>query len=60
MRTRVEAAKTLLLTSPNSTAAVAEAVGYGDVSQLNRTFRQLTGASPAAWRRANGAQNSTN
>jgi AraC family transcriptional regulator len=60
MRTRVEAAKTLLLTSPNSTAAVAEAVGYGDVSQLNRTFRQLTGASPAAWRRANGAHNSTN
>lgn len=60
MHTRVEAAKTLLLTSPNSTAVVAEAVGYGDVSQLNRTFRQLTGASPAAWRRANGAHNSTN
>jgi AraC-like DNA-binding protein len=60
MHTRVEAAKTLLLTSQSSTAAVAEAVGYGDVSQLNRTFRQLTGASPAAWRRANGAHNSTN
>jgi AraC-like DNA-binding protein len=60
MHTRVEAAKTLLLTSQNSTAVVAEAVGYGDVSQLNRTFRQLTGASPAAWRRANGAHNSTN
>lgn len=58
--TRIEAAKTLLLTSRNSTAAIAEAVGYGDVSQLNRTFRQLTGASPAAWRRANDAHNPTN
>lgn len=60
MHTRVEAAKTLLLTSQTSTASVAEAVGYGDVSQLNRTFRQLTGATPAAWRRANSAHNSTN
>ena len=60
---RLEAAKTLLLTSQNSTATVAEAVGYGDVSQLNRMFRQHTGASPAAWRRAQPAkiaQNPTN
>jgi AraC-like DNA-binding protein len=60
MQARVEAAKSLLLTSRYSTASVAEAVGYSDVSQLNRSFRQFTGASPAAWRRANGAQFSTN
>jgi AraC-like DNA-binding protein len=60
MHARVEAAKTLLLSSQTSTAAIAEAVGYGDVSQLNRCFRQLTGTSPAAWRRANGAHNATN
>jgi AraC-like DNA-binding protein len=52
---RVGAAKKLLLTSQHSMAAIAEAVGYGDVSQLNRTFRKLTGVSPAAWRRAHSA-----
>lgn len=60
MHTRVEAAKSLLLTTRQAIAHVAEAVGYADVSQLNRTFRQLTGASPAAWRRANDASSSTN
>jgi AraC-like DNA-binding protein len=60
MHTRVEAAKSLLLTSRRAISAVAEAVGYADVSQLNRTFRQLTGTSPAAWRRANDASSSTN
>jgi AraC-like DNA-binding protein len=60
MHTRLEAAKSLLLTTRHSSASVAEAVGYADVSQLNRTFRQLTGTSPAAWRRANGASSSTN
>ena len=60
MRTRVDAAKSLLLTSRSSIAAIAETVGYADVSQLNRAFRQLTNTSPAAWRRANGASFSTN
>jgi len=60
MHTRVEAAKSLLLTTRHAITTVAEAVGYADVSQLNRTFRQLTGTSPAAWRRANHASSSTN
>lgn len=60
MHTRVEAAKSLLLTTRHAIAAVAESVGYADVSQLNRTFRQLTGTSPAAWRRANDAPSSPN
>jgi AraC-like DNA-binding protein len=60
IQTRVEAAKALLLTSRQSVAKIAEAVGYADVSQLNRTFRELMGTSPAAWRRANDASSSTN
>ncbi len=60
MHTRVEAAKSLLLMSREGIAALAEAVGYADVSQLNRSFRQLTGTSPAAWRRANDAPSSAN
>jgi AraC-like DNA-binding protein len=60
MHTRVEAAKSLLLTTRHAITVVAEAVGYADVSQLNRTFRQFTGTSPAAWRRANHAPSSTN
>jgi AraC-like DNA-binding protein len=60
MHTRVEAAKSLLLTTRQAIATIAEAVGYADVSQLNRTFRQLMGTSPAAWRRANDASSSTN
>jgi AraC-like DNA-binding protein len=60
MHARVEAAKSLLLMSSQSTAAIAETVGYSDVSQLNRAFRRLGGTSPAAWRSANGAHSSTN
>ena len=60
MHTRVEAAKSLLLTTRHAIATIAEAVGYADVSQLNRTFRQLMGTSPAGWRRANDASSSTN
>lgn len=60
MHTRVEAAKSLLLTTRHAIVTVAEAVGYADVSQLNRSFRQLTGTSPAAWRRANDASSSAN
>lgn len=60
MHTRVEAAKSMLLTTRHSITTVAEAVGYADVSQLNRSFRQFAGTSPAAWRRANHASSSTN
>jgi AraC-like DNA-binding protein len=60
MHARVEAAKSLLLTTRHAIATIAETVGYADVSQLNRTFRQLMGTSPAAWRRANDASSSTN
>jgi len=52
---RVEAAKQHLLSSEASVRAVAEQVGYADVSQLNRHFRRETGLSPDSWRRANKA-----
>lgn len=50
---RIDAAKLLLVSSAQSVSAIAACVGYGDVSQLNRQFRQTTGASPDAWRRTN-------
>jgi AraC-like DNA-binding protein len=51
--TRLEAAKLRLLSSREPVSAVAEAVGYTDVSQLNRRFRQQYGISPRGWRLAN-------
>jgi AraC-like DNA-binding protein len=51
--TRIEAAKLRLLSSRDTLGTIAEAVGYADVSQLNRQFRKTTGASPDSWRRAN-------
>jgi AraC-like DNA-binding protein len=51
--TRIEAAKLRLLSSRDTVSAIAEAVGYADVSQLNRQFRKMMGASPDTWRRSN-------
>jgi AraC-like DNA-binding protein len=59
-RARIDAAKLLLLTCAHTVSAIAMSVGYADVSQLNRQFRQATGMSPHAWRRANKASHSTN
>jgi AraC-like DNA-binding protein len=53
---RIEAAKQKLVSSSDSVSAIAEAIGYADVSQLNRQFRQATGIAPGAWRRANRAR----
>nr|WP_245310704.1 helix-turn-helix domain-containing protein [Bradyrhizobium valentinum] len=37
-----------------SIADVTLAVGFSDVSQLNRMFRKLIGVTPTAFRRENG------
>jgi AraC-like DNA-binding protein len=50
-RYRVDKAKSLLLDSSNSIAAVAAACGFADQSHLTRVFSRLVGDSPAAWRR---------
>ena len=60
IHTRVDAAKLQLVSSDVPVSHIAEAVGYSDVSQLNRHFRRVTGYSPDAWRRANKARHPAN
>jgi AraC-like DNA-binding protein len=53
---RIEKAKPLLQHPNLRVSQVALEVGFGSVSQFNRTFKRLTGRSPGAWRaRANPA-----
>ncbi len=49
--TRILESCTLLRSTEESVAAVAERVGYGSVSSYNRHFAELIGQPPARWRR---------
>jgi transcriptional regulator GlxA family with amidase domain len=48
---RIEEAKQLLERDGQSVERIAEAVGYGDVRAFRRLFRNMTGLSPAEYRR---------
>lgn len=48
---RIRRAQALLLNGTGSLDDIAEATGFADGVHLGRTFRKLTGATPAAWRR---------
>ncbi len=48
---RVQAAQSLLATTSRTLADIAVAVGYTDQSHLTRRFREVTGMTPAAWRK---------
>jgi AraC-like DNA-binding protein len=50
-QTRVEAAKTLVVTSPLPLRAIASMVGLVDEFHLSRVFRSLTGHAPSMLRR---------
>lgn len=50
-RCRVEAARTLLLTTPLPLKAIARQVGFSDEYHFSRTFRQFTGVPPTRMRR---------
>ena len=50
LQARVERAKDLLLNTNKGLQDVAEATGFADAVHFGRTFRRMTGASPAAWR----------
>ncbi len=52
---RVEASAAMLTGTAPSLGAVGFACGFADQPHLTRTFRQRTGLTPAAWRRAFGA-----
>ena len=54
-QTRVEAARTLLLTSDLPLSAIADLVGFRDEFHLSRVFRRLTGHSPRHVRQQNRA-----
>jgi AraC-like DNA-binding protein len=55
MRARVERAKSLLTTSDVTLAAAAAMAGFSDQAHLTRVFRQIVGATPAAWLRDQSA-----
>jgi AraC family transcriptional regulator len=50
IRTRLERAGTLMLTSPLSLSQIALASGLVDQAHLCRCFRQATGTTPRVWR----------
>jgi AraC family transcriptional regulator len=51
LRRRIERASRLMLVSDDSLSDIALACGMADQSHLCNIFRQLTGQTPAAWRR---------
>ncbi|WP_395682086.1 helix-turn-helix domain-containing protein [Dokdonella sp.] len=53
-RQRVAAAQARLLL-PGDVLAIGLDVGFGSKASFNRVFKALTGLTPSAWRRANGA-----
>lgn len=53
-RLRVEKAKNLLQNPIPRISEVAYDVGFQSLSQFNRTFRRIVGASPRAWRASLG------
>lgn len=50
LQARVERAKHLLLNTNGGLEEVAAATGFADAVHFGRTFRKITGATPAAWR----------
>jgi transcriptional regulator GlxA family with amidase domain len=52
---RIERAQEMMLGTTEPLAQIASAVGLADQSHLSRLFRQVTGESPFAWRRARWA-----
>jgi AraC family transcriptional regulator len=51
LRRRIEKASHLMLVSDDSLSDIALACGLADQSHLCKTFRQIYGRTPAAWRR---------
>jgi AraC-like DNA-binding protein len=54
-RARIEAARSLLLTTPLPLRAIAPRVGFADEFQLSRVYREITGTTPRGGR--TGMQN---
>lgn len=52
MKRRVDASKTLLLTSRLTLAEIAHSCGFADQPALNRSFKRIVGDTPGQWRRS--------
>lgn len=50
LRTRIQHAQRLLMTTKHSIAAIAREVGFNDVSYFVRVFRQKIGFTPQEYR----------
>lgn len=53
LRERVSLAKRLLSETDLSVADIARRFGFSDQAHMTKVFRQITGETPAAWRRFN-------
>lgn len=51
-RRRVEAARRFLDQTDDSLGSIAAVTGFADQAHLSRSFKQLHGVTPSAWRRA--------
>jgi AraC-like DNA-binding protein len=51
MRSRIEAAQRLMLTTADSLSGIALTCGMSDQSHLTRWFHRFVGQTPAVWRR---------
>jgi AraC family transcriptional regulator, arabinose operon regulatory protein len=50
LKKRIERAKVLLLESSFTIAAIAEELGYSEISSFSRQFKKIVGVSPEAYR----------
>lgn len=50
LRARVEKAKDLLMNTNKCLEDIADTTGFADAVHFGRKFRQITGATPSAWR----------
>jgi AraC family transcriptional regulator len=54
LRRRIQLASELLTASAMPLSEIAQNCGFGDQSHLSNRFREHSGMTPAAWRRAHG------
>lgn len=53
MQQRVRKAQAMMQTSASSIGSIAAECGFSDQAHFNRVFRQVTGLTPAVWKRDN-------
>jgi AraC-like DNA-binding protein len=53
LRSRIERAKTLLISTNNTLQMIGEAVGYSEGNNFQNAFKRVVGMSPGQWRKKN-------